>query len=120
LKQGNHHRGEGGGDQAHQQPGEPFFQGFSGAEVNAVVLGDTGEFIDIFGGFFLDDVDDVVHGDDPHQTVGVVHDGDGQQIVVGHNGGYFLLVRMRVHLVHIRLHDLFQAGFRVDQDDLFE
>ena len=59
-----------------------------------VVLGHAGQPVDVLGRLVLDDVDDVVHGDDADELVLLVDDRNGEQVVGGHLPRHFFLVRV--------------------------
>lgn len=52
----------------------------------------AGEFEDVFGGFFFDDVDDVVDGDAPDEDAVGIENGEGAEVVFGGGAGDFFLV----------------------------
>ena len=53
---------------------------------------DSGHLFDIFRRLFLQDVDDVVDGDDADESVFLVDDGHAQKVVVFNDFGHFFLV----------------------------
>src|SRR5690606_25031442 len=53
------------------------------AEVGLVECLEAAVLVDVLGGFFLDDVDDVVDGDDTLHPPLVVDDGEGEDVVFG-------------------------------------
>ena len=63
---------------------------------------------DIFGGLFLDDVDDVVNRNHSYQFVLVIDHRNGQQVVQGHLVGYLFLIRVRGCGNHVAGHDLLE------------
>src|SRR4030066_287705 len=59
------------------------------------VPGPSAQALDVLGGFLADDVDDVVHGDDPQESAVAVHHGHRHDVVLGDQPGDFLLVGPR-------------------------
>ncbi len=72
---------------AHQQAE----RGMAQADVQGL---DGGEFVEVFGGDFFGDVEDVVHGDDAEHDVVLVHDGEGMEVVFAEDldGFFFVLL----------------------------
>ncbi|CAN4032934.1 Helix-turn-helix domain-containing protein, partial [Dysosmobacter welbionis] len=108
LKVGQDHPREGGGQHQHHQPGGPGPPGLkhAGLEIRLVARQDGGHLLDILGDLFLQDVHGVVHGDDAHQAVLRVHNGQGQEVVFVQGLGHILLVVQGVGGDHMGIHDV--------------
>ena len=105
---GQDHPREGGGQHQHHQPGGPGPPGLkhAGLEIRLVARQDGGHLLDILGDLFLQDVHGVVHGDDAHQAVLRVHNGQGQEVVFVQGLGHILLVVQGVGGDHMGIHDV--------------
>ena len=77
------------------------------SEIRLIIRIDTRHTADIFRFLFLKDDHRIVYRNDPHHTVFMIHDRQGDQTVF-HNGPrhLFLIIR-RLGVKHIRVHDLF-------------
>ena len=73
-----------------------------------LVAGDAGEAEHIFGGFVLDDVDHVVHGDDADQLVAFLDDRNGKEVVGGDQPRDLFLVHIHARADRIGGHDALQ------------
>src|SRR5690606_22523036 len=114
------------GDEVDGQPRQTPAQRFARRREHAVVDRDAGHPVDVLGRLVLDDVDDVIDGDDADELVLEVDDRDGEQIVGGHLPGHFLLIEVHARAVHIGGHDALERRVgRYEQeapqrDDLHE
>lgn len=106
-------------DQDHEppHPGKP--QGH-GARLAVDEVGHVhgAELVDVLRGLGLQHVQDVVHGDDPHQAALLVHHRQHGEVVVGHEAGHLLLVRVRAHVDHLGVHDLRHPRPGVGHDEV--
>ncbi len=76
--------------------------------------------MDVLGGLFFENVQNVVDRHDSHQeTLGVHHRKD-REVVVGHQPSHILLVRVRMGLHHICVHDVSDKRLRVGDDQIPE
>ena len=105
---GQDHPGEGGGQHQHHQPGRPGPPGLkhAGFQIGLVAGQDGGHLLDVLGGLLLQNVHGVVHGDDAHQPVLRVHNGQGQKVVLVQDLGHVLLVVQGVGGNHMGVHDV--------------
>ena len=115
LELSHHERRQGGRDQVHPEPRQPLAPCLPRRREHVLVGGNARQTQDVLGGLVLDDVDDVVHGDDADQLVLVVDDRNGQQVVVGHLLGDLLLVGVDAGLDQLRRHDPLERRLRRDQ-----
>ena len=82
--------------------------------LNSVMIGvlryvggeQTAHLFDVLCVLLFDNVHDVVGGDDAHQTVLVVHDGDAHQVVFAHRVGDDLLIVQRLDRYEVGRHDV--------------
>ena len=81
-------------DQVDAQPRQPLAQRLPRRRERALVAGHAGQTIDVFGRLVLDDVDDVVNGDDADQLVLFVDDRNGEEVVGRDLARHFLLVHV--------------------------
>ena len=66
--------GQEGGDEVEEHPGQAFAHGVVRWAEDAVLFMQTGQVVHVLGGFFGDDIDDVIHRDDAeHPIVDVGH-----------------------------------------------
>ena len=79
---------------------------------HAVVAGDAGQAVDVLGRLVLDDVDDVVDGDDADELVLFVDDRDREQVVRRDQPRDFFLVGVGPHAGQIGRHDPLQRRRR--------
>jgi hypothetical protein len=75
LEQRDDRRGENAVDEVDLQPRHALAQRLAARREHAIVAGDAGQAVDVLGRLVLDDVDDVVDGDDADQLVLLVDDG---------------------------------------------
>ena len=89
----------------------------AGAKVGGgLVVGEDGRhFLHIFGGFFGQDVNGVVDGDDAHEHSLIVQDGHGGKVVALHLTGDELLVVGDAHRDDVLVHDLGDGGVQLGQ-----
>ena len=80
-----------------------------------LVAAHPGQPIDVLGRLVLDDVDDIINGDDADQLVLFVDDRDRQQIITGDALGDLFLVGIHLCADQIGRHDPLQRGFRRHQ-----
>ena len=89
---------DGGGDERRgeidDEPRQPLAQRLDRRREDAVVARETGEPVDVLGRLVLDDVDDVVDGDDADQLVLLVDDRNRQQVVGRDLARDFLLIHV--------------------------
>jgi len=95
-------------EQAEEQEREPLLDGGEGAVLDPVAGVQRYHLVHVFGGLFVNDIDDVVDCDHPHELVLRVHNRDGHQVVVRHLPGHLLLVSLRLYVDHILGHDVLQ------------
>ena len=81
LEQADDRRGQKRGRQVDAEPRQPLAQRLPRRREHALVAGHAGQPIDVFGRLVLDDVDDVIDGDDADQLVLLVDDRNRQQVV---------------------------------------
>jgi len=86
----------------------PLLDGCEGAVLDPVSGVQRQHFVDVFGGLFVDDIDDVVDRDHSRELALRVDDRDGHQVVVRHLPRHLLLVGFRVHADHFPGHDVLQ------------
>ena len=106
---------------ADQKPGEPDpgqSQGREGSNLLGVV--GTGHLEDVFGGFFPQDVDHVVHRDDPDEHVVFVDHRNGQNVVTGDQPGDVFLVSVDVHAPDVGSHGFGEILSLIRQEKLPE
>ena len=72
---------------------------------------------DVFRRLLLDDVDDVVHRDRADQAVLIVDNGDGDEVVLGHEAGDLFLVHGRVHAHHVFFQDAQDQASRIREEE---
>ncbi|VTR63896.1 hypothetical protein DESC_100092 [Desulfosarcina cetonica] len=118
LKPADHVKGEDAAQAAGKQPRQADARAFDDALGLDELLADTGHLENILGGFLAEDVDDVIHGDDAHDAVVVVHHRHRQNIVAGHQLGDFFLIHVGLHGDHIGGHEGLEWGLRFDHDQL--
>ena len=108
LKAGNNHAGEGGGYHQKQQPGDAALpQGeHGGSHIGLLRGGDGGHLLHILRGLLLEHVQDIVHGDDPHEPLPLVGNGQAQQVIAPEQLRRGLLVRLGPDGGDILLHQL--------------
>ena len=116
---GGDHAGKGGGQHQNHQPGNALLGvgPDAGAKVGGgLVVGENGRhFLHIFSGFFGQDVDGVIDGDDTHEHPFVVQDRHGGEVVALHLTGDELLVVVDVHRDDVVVHDLGDGGIQFGQ-----
>ena len=95
--------GEGRGDHEEKQPGHPFSVRLEDTDTEVRLVGrdDSSHLFDILRRLFFEDIDDVIDGDDSDETVLVVDNRHGGEVVL---------------LEHIRR--LFLVGKGIDADDV--
>ena len=94
--------------QVHHEPGHAHPERLSRRREDVLVAGDAREAEHIFGGFVLDDVDHVVHGDDADQLVAFFDNGNGEQVIGGDQPRHFFLVHVHTRADRIGRHDALQ------------
>jgi hypothetical protein len=92
LEQRDHRGRQERGHQVDAQPGQALSQRFRRGREGTLIAGDTGEAINVLGRLVLDDVDDVVNGDDADELVLFIDDRDREQVVRRDLPRDFLLV----------------------------
>ena len=75
-----------------------------------LVAADAAQRLDVLFGLLLDDVDDVVEGEDADQLVAVVHHRCGNQVVALEHARHLLLVLGRAHPPALGIHQVGQRG----------
>ena len=81
FEQRDHRRGKEGGHQVDAQPRQALANRLARRRRNTLVAGHAGQSQQVFGGFVLDDVDHVIHGDDADELVLFVDDRNRQQVI---------------------------------------
>ena len=76
---------------------------------NLPVLSGPGHLQKIFGGFFPDNIDNIVHRNDANEFVSRINDRYGKEIVLRNDMGHFLLIGIGVHRYHLRIHYIFET-----------
>ena len=94
LEELDDRRGNERRDEIDEQPRQPLAKRFGRRRENAIVARNARQAVDVLGRLVLDDVDDVVDGNDADQLVLLVNDGDRQQVVGGDLARDFLLIRV--------------------------
>src|SRR5699024_4937060 len=92
----------------------------AGARIRFVRGGDTGHEVEVLRGLFLQDVYDVVNGDDTDQTVFLVHHRDGEQVVVRDALGGLAAVIGRAHKDDVGVHDVLDDGLVVAEQQVLD
>ena len=82
---------------------------------HTLVARDAGQAIDVFGRLVLDDVDDVIHGDDADQLVLLVDDRNRQQVVGRDLPRDLFLVHVHAGADQVRGHDPLERRLGRDQ-----
>jgi hypothetical protein len=85
-----------------------------------VLVRHTGKTQDVLGLLGLDDVDDVVEGDTTQELPGVGHHGNGCKIVPGDEAAHLLLVHIRQHGRHDRVHQALDGFGGLGRDQRIE
>jgi len=117
LIAGDDAAGESRGDHQKQQPRDSFFPGFKDIrlEIRLVRRNDGGHFFNIFRCFLLDDVNDVIDGDDAdHAVLSIHHRHRIEVVLLEHLRDHFLVV-MRPAGNHVAVHDCADAVVRLFQ-----
>lgn len=78
----------------------------------------TGHTINVLAGLILNDVDDIVDGDDAEDVFFVVDDRQREKAVAGHDVGDFFLVVAHIDAGDVLAHDVADEGFRPGDDEL--
>ena len=112
LEERHDRGGQKRGHQVDAQPRQPLAQRLARRRERALVAGHAGQTIDVLGRLVLDDVDDVVHGDDADQLVLFVDDRNGEQVVGRDLPRHFLLVHVDARADQIGGHDPLERRFR--------
>jgi len=103
----DHARERGRQHQDHQprQPGLPGGKN-AGFQIGLVRRQHSGHLLKVLRGLLLDNVHGVVHGDNAHQALLLVHHRHGQEVVLAQGLGHVLFIIHGVHGHHIGVHDL--------------
>ena len=116
------HAGERGREHEKHQPRDAVFPDLkrAGTGVRTVTRRDTGHFLDVFGGLLLHDVDDVVDRDDADEAAFLVHDRDGEQVIVRELFRDVLLVVRGAGVDDVRVHDVLKDLVIVAQKQILD
>ena len=106
-------------DQEDHQPDDSILRQFKdpGLQVGLVTGHHRAHLLEVLGVLLLDDVDDVVNGDDTHQAVLMVHDGDGEQVVPAEEVGDHLLVVGGGNRDEVRVHQIGEDAVVIGEEE---
>ena len=82
----------------------------AGFHIVFVARNDSGHLFDVLGVLILNDVHDIVDGDDADQAVFLIADGDGSQVVTAEVVGNGFLIVGRHGADDVGIHDIADAG----------
>ena len=120
LIAGNDRAGEGGRNHQEQKPRHSVLVGVKDSRPEIALVGgnDSCHLLDILRGLFLDDIDDVVDGDDTDHTVLVVHDGHSRKVVFLESAGRFFLVGKGVDTDDVLIHHFPDDRIGIENDQI--
>lgn len=84
LEEGDDDGAGDGGDEVDYEPGGAAFDGVRDGVVDGFICAGAEEFLEVFGGFGLEDIDDVVVFDDTEDAALIVDDGEVVEVELGH------------------------------------
>ncbi len=103
-------RSERGCYKAEHQKWEPLSYGFQRAVLNSISCIQRSHFINIFSGFLLDNIDDIVNRYYTDKFTFRINHRDGDKIIICNVACHFFLVCFRMNAYDIFSHDIFQRS----------
>lgn len=92
----------------------------AGLEVGGVERGHAADLLNVLAGFFGDDVDDVIDGDDAFHAAFGVDDGDGEEVMGGEEFGDGFLVHLFGGLDDLGAHEVADEAVPIGCEEVAE